>query len=140
MIARPESRKHCRLPKCADYLSRSSLPGAATSSSRFRPRTCISPRKFAFPMAVLQQLLLAPPQHTLLSSTSSSSGSSLYLVHVLGFAAASRRAALSPSLALLSNLPHRGTGKTHRRGLFEIPLFGSLAAPRTPTNGGTLVN
>lgn len=69
VIARPESRKHCRSPKCVDYLSRSSLPEAAMSSARSRQRTCISPGKFAFPMAVLQQLLLAPLQHfTLLVS------------------------------------------------------------------------
>lgn len=30
--------------------------------------------------------------------------------------------------------------KAHRRGLFRIPLFGSLAVSRAPTNGGTLVN
>lgn len=64
MIGRPKSRKHCRSPKCADYLSRSSLPGAAAFSARSRPRTYISPGKFAFPIAVLQQLLLAPLQHS----------------------------------------------------------------------------
>lgn len=44
VIVRPKSRKHCRLPKCADYLSRSSLSGAAAFSAQFRLCTCIVPK------------------------------------------------------------------------------------------------